>query len=328
MRLDQLVNEKQDFAPILQALAALPSMNNAMLHVDAEGDLVETPAYDLGVSLIASTTASNARSILGLGSAATSNSNAFASTSSFSDLSSRVTMLETGGTMPSGAATESYVNSKIAELVNSAPSTLDTLKELSDALGGDSSFATTMTTQLGSKASKTYVDDQLAVKASSFDLTTGLAGKANLSHTHIISDVIGLQTALDAKASLTHTHSWADLTGKPTLFSGNYNDLSNKPSIPTITTGAFISNAPTNAPVDAATNAPTDSKTDYNALTTLLGTLTDGLNTTNTQQNQISSIVNANAVKQNTMGGIVNTIATKLNLTFTSLKANAILASS
>ncbi|MCF5086790.1 hypothetical protein GIW59_20490 [Pseudomonas gessardii] len=42
----------------------------------------------------------------------------------------------------------------IAALVNSAPGALDTLKELSDALGGDPNFATTILNALGLKADK------------------------------------------------------------------------------------------------------------------------------------------------------------------------------
>ena len=48
-------------------------------------------------------------------------------------------------------ATKTYVDTSVSNLVNSAPATLDTLKELSDALGSDPNFATTMTTELGKK---------------------------------------------------------------------------------------------------------------------------------------------------------------------------------
>ena len=48
-------------------------------------------------------------------------------------------------------ATETYVDTAVSGLVNSAPATLDTLKELSDALGADPNFSTTMTTALGNK---------------------------------------------------------------------------------------------------------------------------------------------------------------------------------
>ncbi|MGL6023647.1 MAG: hypothetical protein ACRC0F_03450, partial [Cetobacterium sp.] len=46
-------------------------------------------------------------------------------------------------------ADTSYVNQKVADIVNSAPETLDTLKELGDALGNDPNFATTVMNQIG-----------------------------------------------------------------------------------------------------------------------------------------------------------------------------------
>jgi hypothetical protein len=51
-------------------------------------------------------------------------------------------------------ATQTYVNTAISNLVNSAPTTLDTLNELAAALGNDPNFATTVTTSIGNKVSK------------------------------------------------------------------------------------------------------------------------------------------------------------------------------
>ena len=50
-------------------------------------------------------------------------------------------------------ATENYVDTEIASLVASAPSTLDTLNELAAALGDDANFSTTMTNSLAGKLS-------------------------------------------------------------------------------------------------------------------------------------------------------------------------------
>ena len=50
-------------------------------------------------------------------------------------------------------ATTSYVDTAVSSLVDSAPSTLDTLKELSDALGSDPNFATTVTNSIATKLS-------------------------------------------------------------------------------------------------------------------------------------------------------------------------------
>jgi len=57
-------------------------------------------------------------------------------------------------TIPSltGYATETYVDTSVANLVDSAPTTLDTLNELAAALGDDPNFATTITNQIASKA--------------------------------------------------------------------------------------------------------------------------------------------------------------------------------
>lgn len=52
---------------------------------------------------------------------------------------------------------KSYTDTKIADLINSAPATLDTLNELATALGNDPNFATTVTNQLALRTKK-YAD--------------------------------------------------------------------------------------------------------------------------------------------------------------------------
>lgn len=47
-------------------------------------------------------------------------------------------------------------------------------------------------------------------------LQTALNGKANTTHSHIIGDVTGLQTALDGKAATSHTHTIGNITGLQT----------------------------------------------------------------------------------------------------------------
>lgn len=51
----------------------------------------------------------------------------------------------------SSSKTNSAISAAVTALVNSSPAALDTLKELSDALGGDAAFAATMTTALGNR---------------------------------------------------------------------------------------------------------------------------------------------------------------------------------
>lgn len=52
------------------------------------------------------------------------------------------------------AATKSYVDTAVANVVASAPGTLDTLDELAAALGDDPNFATTVATSIGNKVAK------------------------------------------------------------------------------------------------------------------------------------------------------------------------------
>lgn len=130
-----------------------------------------------------------------------------------------------------GAATESYVDNKVASLVDSAPGTLDTLNELAAALGDDPNFATTVATEIGKK-----VDKVEGKGLSTNDFTTeeknklaGIAANANNyihPSTHAVSMITGLATVAT---------------------SGSYNDLSNKPTIPAaVTVDSALSSTSTN----------------------------------------------------------------------------------
>lgn len=64
-------------------------------------------------------------------------------------------------------------------------------------------------TTLASKLSSIIAD--IASKASTEELTAGLAGKANSSHTHAQSDVTGLADTLAGKSDVGHKHNLADI---------------------------------------------------------------------------------------------------------------------
>ena len=78
-------------------------------------------------------------------------------------------------------ATTAFVRTEVANLIDSAPSTLDTLNELAAALGDDPNFATTMTNALAAKAplsSPTFTGVPLAPTAAVDTNTTQIATTA------------------------------------------------------------------------------------------------------------------------------------------------------
>ena len=102
---------------------------------------------------------------------------------------------------------KTYADAKVSAIVDSAPETLDTLKELSDALGNDPNFATTISTQIGTKASKTYVDDALETKV---DKVTGKSLSSNDYTTTEKSKLAGIEEAAN-KYIHPATHSPAEI---------------------------------------------------------------------------------------------------------------------
>jgi len=65
-------------------------------------------------------------------------------------------------------ATQSYVGTQISNLVAAAPATLDTLNELAAALGNDPSFATTVSTSIGTKVPQART---ITINGTTYDLT-------------------------------------------------------------------------------------------------------------------------------------------------------------
>jgi hypothetical protein len=65
-------------------------------------------------------------------------------------------------TYMSNTDTRAFVLGEVAKVVNAAPTALNTLVEISSALGGDANFANTITTTINSKASNTYVQSLLS----------------------------------------------------------------------------------------------------------------------------------------------------------------------
>ena len=92
---------------------------------------------------------------------------------------------------------------------------------------------------ISGKADTTYVNAELAKKQAKGDyattsaLTSGLAGKANSSHTHTVSQITDMPKVVLSVNDITPASGGnVNLGLHAVATSGNYNDLRNKPTIP------------------------------------------------------------------------------------------------
>lgn len=95
---------------------------------------------------------------------------------------------------------KSYTDQKVSDLVNSAPEVLDTLKELSDALGGDANFAATVAGQIGAVDAK--VDAEIIrAQAAESALQSQINALDNtfVSETELTAVVANLENQISAK---------------------------------------------------------------------------------------------------------------------------------
>lgn len=222
------------------------------------------------------TTAAGARTNLGLGTAATAASSSFAAASHTHAASAIVSGTIDDARIPASIARTSDVTAAVAAVVNAAPASLDTLKELADALGNDASFATTVTNSLATKAplnnptftgtvagvTKAMVGlgnvdntadaskpvstaqaaaDSAVASAAAADATS----KANAAQAAAVqrANHTGTQTAStisDFSTAAVSAVTWTTLTGKPTFATvattGAYGDLSGTPTLATVAT--------------------------------------------------------------------------------------------
>ena len=119
-------------------------------------------------------------------------------------------------------ATTADMNSSIQSIIGSAPEALNTLDEISNALGDDGNYAATITNALASKANQSDVDAAIATKAdvsvmlstllqhpTHVDLSNGLALKANA-------------TDLATYSLINHTHDGYLSSSASDVFAGKF----------------------------------------------------------------------------------------------------------
>lgn len=97
-------------------------------------------------------------------------------------------------TNDSNFTTQTYVDNRLTNIINSAPAGLDTLKELADAINNDTAFASTMTTALSGKVDKISGKD-LSTNDLTNELKTAYDGAVTNEHTHSNKTILDGTTA-------------------------------------------------------------------------------------------------------------------------------------
>ena len=110
-----------------------------------------------------------------------------AKTGSYNDLTDKPTKLS-DFTNDEKFAKESYVNDKISQLINSAPSTLDTLGEIAKAIEDNDDTLEILNQAIGNKANKTDLNGvQSQVNDVKADITNIYSNKANKSELSLVA---------------------------------------------------------------------------------------------------------------------------------------------
>jgi hypothetical protein len=181
------------------------------------------------------------------------------------------------------AATKNYVDTQVANLVDSAPGTLDTLNELAAALGDDPNFSTTITTSIATKlplaggtmsgaiamgtskitglgdptaaqdaATKTYVDTQRDTR---LPLSGGtMSGAINMG-SNLITNVTDPSSAQDAA-----TKNYID-----TLFGSTTDAAASAAAAATSESNAATSETNASNSATAAASSATDAAASYDS---------------------------------------------------------------
>ena len=199
------------------AVAAQSGAESARDAADGHADRAEAAANEFGLTASSSTLAPGAAATVTVSGDGPAYSLAFG-----------VPQGPKGDKGDEGEISQAQLDAAVASLVANAPEALNTLSELSTALGDDPNFATTVSTQIGERAKTSDVNAALAGKADVGAEDTAKWGQVSdkpstftpTAHTHPVSDVGGLQAALDGKAATSHTHTTAQVTGLDSALDG------------------------------------------------------------------------------------------------------------
>ena len=183
---------------------------------------------------------------------------------------------------------DTAVTTAVADVVDAAPDSLNTLNELAAALGDDANFASTVTTSLASKADSATV-------------TASLADKADV--TYVNSEIAGLNATI---ANI-------NVTGDVTAALASYSTTAQmNTAIATAVSGVDLSNYSTTTQMNTAISTAVDGLVDsapgaLDTLNELAAALGDDANFASTVTTSLAAKADANAVATAAQGALADT---------------------
>lgn len=124
--------------------------------------------------------------------------------------------------VPTNAAVKDYVDTEVSNLVDSAPSTLDTLNELAAALGDDANFSTTVTTALGNRL-RIDVNNQGLTSTEKTNALTNLGVTSTPDELNILDGVTATTAEINTLDGVTSTAAELNILDGATLSTAELN---------------------------------------------------------------------------------------------------------
>ena len=193
-------------------------------------------------------------------------------------------------------AAKAYTDTEIAGLINGAPTTLDTLGEIATAMSENQSVVEALNSAIGTKANASDLTTHTGNTSNPHGVTKSQIGLGNVGNFKAVSTVAGQGLTEDEKANAR-----TNIGVGTSSFSGDYNDLSNKPVVDTALSSTST-NTVQNKVVNAALNEKAD-KSKYGDTTINVGRKADttvGTCSTAEGQNTTASGVCSHAEGYNT----------------------------
>ena len=165
-------------------------------------------------------------------------------------------------------AAKAYTDTEIAGLINGAPTTLDTLGEIATAMSENQSVVEALNSSIGTKANASDLTTHTGNTSNPHSVTKSQIGLGNVGNFKAVSTVAGQGLTEDEKANAR-----TNIGVGTSSFSGDYNDLSNKPVVDTALSSTST-NTVQNKVVNAALNEKAD-KSKYGDTTINVGRKAD-----------------------------------------------------